>query len=178
MHNFQMILIFLFIFILLGVMSVKKVSPMMMGVVMFSSVIITVMFMSLLSSVSVYSMIFYMVMIGGLLILFLYFNSFAVGGVSSFSYLELLGVLNKFVYFCLFSVLTFKMEYLQMFVSENNLIKEMKNFIMESSLDSFKLVYVKFDLMVIFLLLYLLYMLIMIVKILFLFKPKSMRQMI
>lgn len=177
-HNFQIILIFLFIFILLGVIRVKKVSPIIIGVVIFRRVIITVMFISLLRRVRVYSIIFYIVIIGGLLILFLYFNRFAVGGVSSFRYLELLGVLNKFVYFCLFRVLTFKIEYLQMFVRENNLIKEIKNFIIERRLDSFKLVYVKFDLIVIFLLLYLLYILIIIVKILFLFKPKSIRQII
>nr|QLO81938.1 NADH dehydrogenase subunit 6 [Leptopilina syphax] len=178
MYNFYLILIFIIILILVSLVSIEESHPMMMGVAMFIVTMMVILVMSIINKMSVYSMIFYMVMIGGILILFLYFNSFATDGVIIISYFDLLNTLYKFFTLCLIYVTMSKMDYFKSLISGNDSISEMKNFVLESNFNSFKLIYIKFDLMMIFILLYLLYLLVMVVKILFLFKPKAMRQML
>lgn len=178
MYNFYLILIFIILLIIVRLIRIEERHPIMIGVSIFIITIIVILVIRVINKIRVYSIIFYIVIIGGILILFLYFNRFATDGVIIIRYFDLLNTLNKLLTLCLIYVIISKIDYFKRLVRINDSIIEIKNFVLERNLNSFKLIYIKFDLIIVFILLYLLYLLVIVVKVLFLFKPKSIRQIL
>nr|UZT67498.1 NADH dehydrogenase subunit 6 [Trybliographa sp. ZJUH 20220008] len=182
MFYLHYILLIIFIMLLLIPGNFKGVHPLMMGSVMLSVSIVVSLNMNIFNKSSIYSMIMYLIVIGGFLILFLYFNSFAINNKVMFS----MGVNVLYLYKCfmlmmLFFLVFIKINNFNMLIFINNKILETLNLLGMINLKNNKdlnLVYFKFSVLVMFGMFYLLYVLILVVKILFFYNPKSIRQML
>nr|AZL93258.1 NADH dehydrogenase subunit 6 [Gastraspis sp. ZJUH_2016016] len=181
MSLMNLFMIFFMSMMLLFMLHFNNIHPLMVGLVLLLLSIIVSLQMNLFNKSSIFSMIMYLIVIGGFLILFLYFNSFVLN-MKMFFNIEsmILCLFNFFLYFMLLILLMFKFDYLNYMIFLNNKILEMKNLINLNELNQsdFNKIFLKLSSLMVFGMLYLFYVLVVIVKIIFFYNPKSLRKLL
>nr|AZL93075.1 NADH dehydrogenase subunit 6 [Alloxysta sp. ZJUH_2016001] len=173
-------ILFMSIMILTIPSKLKNIHPLMIGMIMFIYSILVSMNLNLFNKTSIYSLIMFLIIIGGFMILFLYFNSFAINNKMNFS--------NKLIKLMMYKIMmTIMMIYLLMkkmnlfnlMLFLNKMLMEMMNLNMHYNLPKLNiyLIYTKFNNLTLFCMIYLLYTLIIVIKIIIFIKPKAIRQM-
>nr|AZL93488.1 NADH dehydrogenase subunit 6 [Synergus sp. ZJUH_2016033] len=162
--------------------NIKNIHPLILGLMMFIYSILISLNLNIFNKSNVYSMIMFLIIIGGFLIMFLYFNSFAINNKMIFN----LNMFNKFIFMLMMMMICmilmlFKNNIFNMILFLNNKNLEMKT-LMYSNIKmnnyNINMLYLKYNKLILFSLIYLLYSLIIIMKIIFLINPKFLRQLI
>lgn len=185
--NFLKIYLFLIIFIwainiLLIPIKIKNLHPLILGLIILIYSILISLNLNIFNKSRIYSIIIFLIIVGGFLILFLYFNRFAINNKIIININSLIRFLYKILLInILILIIIYKNNLFNIILFLNIKLLEIFpiikiNFIInETNID---LIYLKFYNLTLFLIIYLLYTLIIIVKIIFYLNPKSIRQLI
>nr|UZI00093.1 NADH dehydrogenase subunit 6 [Andricus sp. 1 CYS-2022a] len=185
--KFFKIYLFLAIFIismsiLLMSLSLKNMHPLILGMLMLFYSILISLNLNMFNKSSIYSTMMFLIIIGGFLILFLYFNSFAINNKMIFNKNLMMMFSYKILLInMLLMLIMHKNNLFNMMLFLNSKLLEMLsilklNFIYNEM--NINMIYLKFYYLTLFLMIYLLFTLIIIAKIIFFLNPKSMRQLI
>nr|YP_010560303.1 NADH dehydrogenase subunit 6 [Dryocosmus liui]UEE83323.1 NADH dehydrogenase subunit 6 [Dryocosmus liui] len=162
--------------------TMKVLHPLVLGVIMlFFSIMISIN-LNIFNKSSIYSMMMFLIIIGGFLILFMYFNSFALNNKMILNNNMLIkSIYNVFLISLMTWLIIYKNNLFNMILFLNQKLFELMpimkmNFYKNET--NINLIYMKFYYLTLFLMIYLLYTLIIIVKIIYYLNPKSMRQLI
>uniref|UniRef100_A0AB38ZLG7 NADH dehydrogenase subunit 6 n=1 Tax=Latuspina sp. TaxID=3138292 RepID=A0AB38ZLG7_9HYME len=167
--------------VLLSSFMMKNLHPLILGLIMLMYSIIISLNLNIFNKSSIYSMMMYLIIIGGFLILFMYFNSFAINNKMIFNInLLIKSIYNILLINMLILLIMYKNNLFNMILFLNMKLLEMMSFMNMSfhlNEDNIDLIYMKFNNLTLFLMIYLLYTLIIIVKIIYYLNPKSVRQL-
>nr|QKW88336.1 NADH dehydrogenase subunit 6 [Trichagalma acutissimae] len=181
MYFFMLILLISFM-ILLTSFLMKNLHPLILGLIMLTYSIMISLNLNIFNKSSIYSMMMFLIIIGGFLILFMYFNSFAINNKMIFNNnLWIKFIYNMFLIHMLIMMIIYKNNLFNMILFLNVKLMELMsimNYNFLNNENNINLIYMKFYNLTLFLMIYLLYTLIIIVKIIFYLNPKSIRQLI
>nr|UZT67485.1 NADH dehydrogenase subunit 6 [Ganaspini sp. ZJUH 20220007] len=176
---FMLLLMIMLIFM----MNFESLHPLVIGSLMLSISIIVSLMMNMFNKTGIYSMIMYLIVIGGFLILFLYFNSFIMN--EKMLVLSMINI-KMFIYkffllvMCLM-LMIYKVNYYNYFIFMNEKMLEFKslmNMIWAGNNQSLIKIYLKLEMLVLMGIIYLFYVLVIIVKMIFYYNPKTLRKMV
>lgn len=176
--NLYIYLILFIIFIVVILLSLKNIHPLMIGIFLILQVFCVVLLLGFFFCSRFYSIILYLIIVGGILILFLYFNRFALNNKVILIKVGVLNFLFKIFFLILIIFyLIYSYDERRIILFLNDTIFEIKGKILNYD---FRLtyVYLKFRILIFFIILYLLFVLILVVKILLFYKTKRMRQIL
>ena len=181
-NNYFIILIIIITIIILLIPSyLKNIHPLFIGRILLLYSILITSNLNLFNKNHLYSIITYLIIVGGLLILFLYFNRFAINNKIIFNNNIILIYFYKIILIIIIIILfIYKLNLINLFLFVNNSIIEINPLInnIKTNNNNIKLIYLKFNILTIFRIIYLLYSLIIIVKLIFSSKPKSLRKLL
>nr|UZT67586.1 NADH dehydrogenase subunit 6 [Tessmannella kiplingi] len=179
--NLYIILLFFMMMVLLMSMSLKDIHPLMLGFNLLMYSILISLSLNMFNINSLYSFMMYLIIIGGFLILFLYFNSFAINNkiIINFNLLVML-VFNFMLIIIMLVMFKYKFNMFNLIIFINNKLYESLDLFNSLKIMSYNinLLYMKMYNLTLFSMIYLLYSLLIITKMIYLYNPKSMRQLI
>nr|UZT67599.1 NADH dehydrogenase subunit 6 [Saphonecrus sp. ZJUH 20220015] len=160
----------------------KNLHPLMLGSMMFIYSIFISLILNMFNKSNLYSMLMFLILIGGFLIMFLYFNSFAINNKMMFNMnMFYLLIMKSLILLLMILIISYKNNLFNMILFLNNKILEMKSLInMNLNMNNnnnINMLYMKFKNLLTFSLIYLLYTLIIIMKIIFFTNPKFLRKL-
>lgn len=159
----------------------KEVHPLRVGVSLLVLSIINSLQLNIFNKSRIYSMIIYLIVIGGFLILFLYFNRFVLNVKVFYRFNKLiLFFYIIFLFIFIWFYLFLKLDIFSYFIFIDRKILDINKFniIWVRNQQDLNKIYFKMNNLVIFGIIYLFYVLVIIVKVIYYFRPKSLRKII
>nr|UZT67420.1 NADH dehydrogenase subunit 6 [Aegilips sp. ZJUH 20220002] len=179
---FFLLLIFLGLMMLVIPLDKDNLHPLILGLIMLIYSVLVMLMMMMFSSSSFYSFVMFMVIVGGFLILFLYFNSFAINNKIMLKYISLKYIMYKFILIMMIYLMINNQ--FNDLLSINDSLIEMNFLLNFFYMFDFNLnndilyIYNKFYFLSLFGIIYLFYSMIIVIKVIYLSNLKTLRQLI
>nr|UZT67565.1 NADH dehydrogenase subunit 6 [Oberthuerella sharkeyi] len=177
----NVIMMFIMTMILFLPLSLKNIHPLVMGWSLLMYSILISLNMNIFNINNLYSFLMYLIMIGGFLILFLYFNSFAINNkiIIKIDWIKMF-MFNTFFIVIMMTLFIYNINFFNVILFCINKLYESISFNYSLNLSKMKmyLLYIKLFYLTLFMLFYLLYTLLIITKMIYFNNPKSLRQLI
>nr|UZT67469.1 NADH dehydrogenase subunit 6 [Pujadella villari] len=179
-YFYLFVLIFMFMLILIP--SNFRVHPLIFGMVLLLYAILVSLLLNFFNQSSLYSYLMFLIVVGGFLVLFLYFNSFAINNKMHIDMsLIKMYIYKIFMMFLMLGLMVYKFNFFNMllFLGSNLLEMNMMNlFYYKMNNLNISNLYNNMDYLVIFGMIYLFYTLVIVVKVIYYTNSKAIRQML
>nr|UZT67435.1 NADH dehydrogenase subunit 6 [Melanips sp. ZJUH 20220003] len=179
-NNFFTLFLMMCMVMILFPSNFKKIHPLVMGSLMLMISIFISLSLNFYNKSSLYSLLMYLIVIGGFLILFLYFNSFALNNKVTLNFDLFFWFIYKYsMLLLMFILIIYEINNFNLIMFINNNLLEMNFFNLnyyKNNIMPMINIYLKFYLLTFFGMIYLFYTLIIVVKMLYYTKPKALRQ--